>query len=264
MAGFARNGGDFRQICTMTGVSDRISPEQDPYLLSSRHEIVRLFRRMLDNGLLIQMQGRLHTISVVTTLLDIDQKADLLIVDAAPQATMNQALLDAGRASFDVMVDQVKVQFIGEPLKGIVFEGRPALAMPIPPSIRRIQRRGSFRVQVPISNPATCTLVLRPTPITVALHDISSTGVALANPQSELDLQIGMFLRDCTLLLPETGRLRVNLQVVREQELELANGKRVRHVGAAFVDLRGPEETSVQNYIFGLERMMIARKRGLV
>lgn len=247
----------------MSGVSDSISPEQDPYLLTSRHEILHLFRRMLDNGLLIQMKGRQHTTSTVTTLLDIDAKADRLLVDCAPQALINQALLDDGKASFEVLVEQVKVQFMGDPLVQGAFEGRSALAMPLPASVRRIQRRNSYRVQVPVSNPATCTLAIRPTPMTLALHDISSTGLALLLPRPELELSVGTMLHSCTLFLPDVGRMEANLQVVREEERELPNGKRVRHIGATFVDLRGNNQNLVQNYIFGLERQMIARKRGL-
>lgn len=247
----------------MSGVPDSISPEQDPYLLTSRHEILHLFRRMLDNGLLIQMKGRQLTTSTVTTLLDIDPKAELLVVDCAPQALINQALLDDGKASFEVLVDQVKVQFVGEPLLSATFEGRAALTLPLPATVRRIQRRGSYRVQVPVSNPATCTLAMRPTPMTLALYDISSTGLALLMTRPELELSVGSVLHSCTLFLPDIGRMEANLQIVREEERELPNGKRVRHVGATFIDLRGNGQNLVQNYIFGLERQMIARKRGL-
>ncbi len=247
----------------MSGVSDHSSPEQDPYLLTSRHEILHLFRRMLDKGLLIQMKGRRYTVSAVTTLLDIDAKADRLVVDSAPQAAINQALLGEGRISFEVLVEQVKVQFVGEPLQAVTYEGRPALSMPVPASVRRIQRRGNYRVQVPVANPATCTLAQRPTPLTLALHDISASGLALLLPQPEVKLPVGAMLRDATLLLPGVGRMQADLQVVREEEHELANGKRVRHVGATFVGLRGSGQNLLQSYIFGLERQMIARKRGL-
>jgi len=247
----------------MSGVSDPPSSEQDPFLLTSRHEILHLFRRMQDNGLLIQMKGRLHTISTVTTLLDIDARAGRLVVDCAPVASINQGFLDDGKANFEVLVEQVKVQFVGKPLQAAQFEGRPALALPLPESVRRIQRRGSYRVQVPVSNPAMCTLAMRPTPLTLALHDLSASGLALLLSRPEIHLPIGSMLRNATLTLPGVGRMQADLQVVREEEHELANGKRVRHVGAAFVGLAGGEQNLLQNYIFGLERQMIARKRGL-
>jgi len=248
---------------TMPGASNLLPPDQDPYLLSSRHEIVHLFRRMLEGGLLMQMKGRLHTTSTVTTLLHIDLKAEALIVDCAPQALINQALIDDGKASFEVLVDQVKVQFSGAPLQTTLFEGRPALMMPLPSTVRRIQRRGSYRVQVPVSNPATCTLALRPTAITLALHDISASGLALLLARPDIELSVGSILHGCTLFLPDVGRLSTNVQIVRQEERELPNGKRVRHVGGAFVDLRGSGESLLQSYIFSLERQMIARKRGL-
>jgi c-di-GMP-binding flagellar brake protein YcgR len=248
---------------TDTPALETAALETDPYLLTARLEILRLFRSMQENGLLIQMQGRLETSSALTTLLKIDDQADVLILDAAPRDQVNQALVNDGKVKFEVWVDQVKVKFVGGPVQLVMFDGRPALSLPLPASVRRIQQRGSFRAQVPVVNPATCVVPLVSRNLTLTLHDISATGLAMLMPALEAELAVGTVLRDCTLDLPDIGRIQVDLQIKREVVRQHPSGKRVRQIGAAFVEPSGNGQRRVQNYISRLERQRLARKRGL-
>lgn len=237
--------------------------EHDPHRISSRYEMLRLLRRMLDDGLLIQMQGPHPHISVVTTLMDIDLDAEHLIIDCASHDAINQQFLEAGTADFETSIDQVKVQFSTDHITATYFEGKPALSIDLPEFIRRIQRREFFRVPVPVSNPATCALMLSHPPIVFDLYDISVGGVALLDKNRQVNFRLGMLLHDCTLHLPDVGTITVTLQITRERELLLPSGTPIRHIGAAFVGLQGVAENQVQTYTTRLERQLIAKERGL-
>lgn len=237
--------------------------EHDPHRIDSRYEMLRLLRRMLDDRLLIQMQGPHPHISVVTTLLDIDLDTEHLVIDCATHESINQQFLEGGHADFETSIDHVKVQFSTDQITATYFEGKPALSIALPEHIRRIQRREYFRVPVPVSNPATCALMLSKPPVVFDLYDISVGGVALLDKQRHINFRVGMMLHDCTLYLPDVGTLTVTLQVTRERELLLPSGTPIRHVGAAFVGLHGAAQNLVQNYTSRLERQLIARERGL-
>lgn len=237
--------------------------EHDPHRIGSRYEMLRLLRRMLDDGLLIQMQGPHPQISVVTTMLDIDLDAEHLIVDCASHDAINQQFLDAGTADFETSIDHVKVQFSTDQITSTYFEGKPALCLALPEFMRRIQRREFFRVPVPVTNPATCALMLTQPPVVFDLYDISVGGVALLDKNRRINFRVGMMLHDCTLHLPDIGTITATLQVTRERELLLPSGTPIRHIGAAFVNLQGAAENLVQTYTTRLERQLIAKERGL-
>lgn len=237
--------------------------EHDPYHLSSRYEINRIFRRILEDGILVRMQAKGSPAAVVTTLLAMDVNANRLIIDTASHEHINDALLRSGAASFETVIDQIKVQFSVDDIQPCTFETKPALHIPIPSAIRRIQRREFFRVRTPVNNPAICTVNAGGLAQAFDVYDISAGGISLLDTDLSTDFQMGAVLDHCSLLLPPTTTLTVALQVMRIQAHQLASGREVRKLGCAFMHLSGSEQTHIQQYSTQLERLLIARDRGL-
>lgn len=145
-------------------------------------------------------------------------------------------------------------------------DGRPALRALFPDSINRIQRREYYRVEIPVSNRAICTI---PTPenketkqVSLEIKDISVGGISVLDNNRALDNTLHTLFRACKLDLPEAGTVVTDLQIVRSQDETLANGKPSRSLGLAFINLSNPMNFIIQQYIGKLERKLNAKRRG--
>lgn len=205
--------------------------------------------------------------SIMTTVLYVDTDAERVIVDCSPEPELNQRLIEANTVAFDTQLDQVSIQFVGRQLEAATYGGLPALAFPYPETIRRVQRREFYRVEIPVSEPASCTLVLA-TPgksvrrVVVKMKDISAGGLALLDMDNVLPREAGVRLDRAVLTLPEVGDVTVDLEILRVHTIVLANKKQIVELGCQFIDPPNAASLLVQNYIGRLERRLNARRQG--
>lgn len=235
----------------------------DPYRINSIQEIDQILLQILEQGILLRMHGGNPQHAVITTLIDIDFDSETLIIDSAAQQTMNQQLVDREQAFFEAVVDHVSIEFSVSPISHTTYDQRPALSGPIPHSLRRLQRRNSFRIQSSVTNPATCTLMIKDDAITFPIFDISASGLSFLDEKQIVEAHKGKIFANTQLHLPGIGHVAVDLQIVRQQNHYLASGKGIPRFGCAFFALKGPEQIRIQNYINQEERAQIAKDRGL-
>lgn len=246
-----------------TAVSD-----DDPFLIQSELEILSLLRSIQRRATLLRMYMRGNPDqSVMTTLLELDDSTQRVIVDCSPDPDLNARLLKARALVFDTQLNQVNINFTGEGLESCIHDGRPAFSLPYPKALRRIQRREFYRVEIPLGEPASCELTITeggkaPRHIVVRLKDISAGGVALLDTDELLPHQSGTFFKNAKLTLPESGEATVNLTVHRVHRQVLPNKKEIVELGCAFTDIPKPTSMLVQNYIGRLERRLNAQRHG--
>lgn len=235
----------------------------DPYKIDSIQEVDKILLQLLHQGVLLRMHnGNAHH-SVITALLDLDFDHDTIVIDSAAQQTINEQLLASETAYFEAILDNVSIKFQVSPLRTTSFEDRPALAGALPNFLYRIQRRETFRVRPTLGNTAHCAITLHGQVHTFDVYDISSTGLALIDPNGLLTDHIQQTLPDCELTLPHIGVVTVDLQLVRTQSQLLSTGKKRPLVGCAFSHIEANPQTRIQNFIMAEERLQIARDRGL-
>lgn len=240
----------------------------DPTLVTSPLEITQILEVLRDQNTLISVHidGGAHTI--ITTLLDIDERQGSIVMDAAREPRINNRAAHADEMHFSAALDRIQVRFSTGPAALAQYEGKPALRFGIPNTMRRIQRREFYRVATPTNGPAQCTVCLAPslqddTTITLNLKDISAGGVALIDNSKQLDVTMGTVYNDCVVTLPEVGTITVTLRVVQAFDNTLHNEKAVRYVGCAFVNPNGVTTNTVQRYIGLLERKLGAKRFGV-
>lgn len=246
--------------CIMTSSSH--SHDDDPYQIQSKFEILRILRAIESGGLLLHMEADNGEAGFVTTILDIDLDNNTIVIDTANKEAQTRSLLQSEQANFETSLDKIKVSFKAPSPEVTSFEGQPALAIPIPESIRRLQRREYFRVNVPLSEPAMVTLRLNNQSQSFRLHDISGGGLSLVDESLDFPEPIGTHHTESLLELPDAGSFLVALQVARTETQTLPTGKQIQRLGCTFIDLPGSTQTAVQNYIARLERQQIAKQRG--
>lgn len=243
-------------------------PDDDPFLITSDLEIRSVLRSIQRSASLVRMYARGNPDqSIMTTILDLDDEAQSLIVDCSPNDELNDSLVRAPGVVFDTQVDHVSIHFTGQNLTRTTHDGLPAISLPYPEAVRRLQRREFYRVDIPMGEPLSCVVPciepgkpLRRTEIRV--KDLSIGGLALVDGDSQLPHQPGMTFKNVVLRLPETGELTVDLVVLRVHVSELPNKKEIVELGCRFEGLSNADETLIQHYIGRLERRLNAKRRG--
>jgi len=240
-----------------------------PYRVFSRREIISLLRSIRDRNQLVSMMISGGAEAVVTSVLDIDEEQNLVVVDCAPSNMLNEKILSSKRINFETVLDQIRILFHTEEIDRCTYDGLPALCFPIPESLIRLQRREFYRVATPVANPVRCMI---PVPdedgeniviVTTTLQNISAGGIAIVDEKKLLDNTIGVVYKDCKLDLPGAPPITITLQIRNSQDLTLTSGKAIRRIGCMFVNLPQAQLASVQRYITKLERERNARMTGM-
>jgi len=246
---------------------------EDPLLITSRLEIAGLLRTLMDENALINVRAHKDSPTVITTLLDIDDRQDVFVISAALEQDFNESAVDAEAIEFEVVQDKTQIKFTCAFATPCQHDCSPALRLAMPTSLRRIQRREFYRVGIPVNQPARCTMALparmafsatsskRPT-VTLDLKDISVGGISLIDNDKKLNVASDTLYPDCYIVLPEAGAITTTLRVVRAFDETVSSVDTVRFVGCAFVNLPSSMTTTVQRYVALLERKLNARRFG--
>jgi c-di-GMP-binding flagellar brake protein YcgR len=241
---------------------------QSPFQVDSRREIIALLRGLKDSSQFISMMINGATEIFITSVLDLDDVNNMLIIDSAPGQLPNQRIIEAPSVHFEGLLDKISIQFSSSSIQSTIFEGRPALKLAIPASMIRLQRREYYRINTPLSNPIRCTVQLdNDSPfesVQLSLVDISCGGIALLDDRRILDNTIGKIYQDCKVDLPNTGPISLTLQIRSSQDLILLNGKTNRRLGCQFINLSSGVLAGVQRYIMKLERERNAKLSGRI
>ncbi len=101
--------------------------------------------------------------TLLTALIDVDLKDDVIAFDSSPSEKLNAKLLALRSVKFSTVFNGVQVAFTGTSVKKGKFSGYDAFVMPFPTSLYWFDRRGAFRVPAPTTmHVATCTMTIPP------------------------------------------------------------------------------------------------------
>ncbi|NYT66292.1 flagellar brake protein [Alcaligenaceae bacterium] len=235
----------------------------DTYLISSYLEMRSLLRAVQTQGTLLRMHTTNHALALVTTLLEIDDDTQSIIVDNSSEEAFNRRLVQANSISFETTLDKVRIVFTTAGAQACLHQQRPAFRLPFPENMERVQRREFYRVDAPAIMPPLVAFTLpNGRNHNLAIKDISAGGLSVIDDAKVLDNTIGTMYRNCTISLPDNRQLTTDLQIKRSDDITLSNGRKACIVGCQFINLPSPMHIQVQNYIGRLERKMNARTRG--
>jgi c-di-GMP-binding flagellar brake protein YcgR len=256
----------FDKNSTMTLASEYDQDDDmEPFRVRSRREIISLLRHISERNQLVRMVINHGADTVVTSILDVDESDNSVMLDCAPTATMNHRVLESETFSFETVLDSIRILFTSSEVGSILYDNLPAFVIPLPESMVRLQRREYYRVPTPLTTPVRCTVPVRIADeikrVTTTLHNISGGGISIVDENQSIDATFGRVYDNCTIDLPG-GPIAVSLQIRNLLELTLTNGKNIRRLGCRFVNPSHGVLAAVQKYITKLERDQNARVTG--
>lgn len=233
----------------------------DPFLIRNPLEIEQWLNQVLSHQALLQIADMQGQAGFLTTLIDINPAEQLMFIDAAQEPQLNEQLVQSGQLLLTTHINRIPLQIPAINLQYARDRQGGFLYCPIPQTIRRLQRRSSFRVEVPKIPPALCTVAHEHGQLQLVIDNISATGVAVVSPDLALPLDRGFYLPESVLELPQTEPFVVDMLIVRTQDLS-KNNKNMRLFGCTFQNLNPHTERSLQNYVFTLQRIEASRHKG--
>ena len=266
-------------------VDDRIlasleEDELEEFLLRGHRQIRRLLHELVSNHALISVHLLPGGISFLSTILTLSDDEDWVFLDTSSDEIIYRRCLQAERLFCVTQLNKIRIQFRLTNAIEAPLDGRPALAAPVPDEILRLQRRDTFRLQVPLSHHLKCVL---PAPenddddengsdsengqyqknqkkyFELPVIDISAGGLSIEIPFNKTAPVVGDQINGCCLKL-SSNLINVNLEVRNQSRRFLANGKEVLRLGCSFVSLPIQTSNQIQRYIYQIEREMRAHE----
>lgn len=240
----------------------------DRFALSDPLQIRTLLGRMVDQRSLIDAPLPGNGPSLLTSILEVDESRERLVLDTSPDPAVERLLLAQPSLQFSSRIDRVDIRFECGPLQRIEWERLPAYSAPIPATVRYMQRREYFRIAVPAAQPVYCQLGAHadadspPRELRTRVHDISAGGLSLLVPMGEeASMAPGTLFATCRLLLPDSQPVMVGLRVRRLFRAGHRAAGSKGCAGCEYLKLSPAAETAIQRYMMRLERERIARER---
>lgn len=233
------------------------SEEDDQYLITSAKEIEFILHNIAQNGTRCALYYSDTDDFILTTLLAVD--ASGLWLELSQHHQLNAQVATSRKLIFVGTHYQVKVQFVAATVREEFWQGQPALFIPFPLGLHRLQRREYFRLITPVLNPLHCVIpearpVASPPPLDVTIMDISGGGVGLTCEEHHTALAPGQVYRNCRIGLPDIGELVGTIEVRNIVVLNMPSGQTMRRAGCAFRDLDGAAEILLQRYVTAMQR----------
>ena len=229
------------------------------FTVHSSTEILFLLRAIQKRNLLVNLDLPGSRQIVVTSIIGVNKSDKTLILDSARGDALNHELMSGKGAEFIAQLDGVSITFSTGPVALCEYEKMPALRIPIPKSLVRLQRREHFRVPLPIARPVKCIVPSEseddPEPISAHIVDIGCGGIAIAESGGRLGTESGKILPNCRLLLPETDVIITSLEVRNSAQIRLLNGAFQTRLGCKFIDLPNEMAATLQRFVMNIERI---------
>lgn len=238
------------------------------YQVRSRREIISLLRAVGHRNQLVRMQANQAADSVVTSILEVDDAAGVVIIDCAPSALTNERVLASDDIAFETVLENIRILFFASQIESCMHDDRPAFYIAIPDLLIRLQRREHYRVATLVSSPVRCTITVSAAEedagakAVLPIYNISGGGIAVIDEKKQLPAAIGTVFEKCRIDFPGSP-VEVTLQLMNFHDITLSNGKSTRRFGLMFVDLPNATVAAIQRYITKLEREQNARATGM-
>jgi len=232
--------------------------EENEHGIVSTREIVSILKHIAENATRVALYYVDGNYFVLTTLLGVKESG--LWLEQTTSERDNRRILESDDLIFVSTHLDVKVQFVAKQARSMEYQGYAAFFLPLPKCIYRLQRRDSFRIDIPPTKPLHCIIPLGEShpgqSCEVNLMDISAGGMklTLAYDESDIELAQGQTYENCLIKLPDLGTISVTIKVMSLFSLSTKSGHTIKRAGCQFVKLGTASDILLQRYINSMQR----------
>lgn len=229
----------------------------EQFRVAGKVEILRMMEQLAEHHELLCIYVDATDRFGLSSVLAVTERS--LVLDMPSNALRNE-IVAASQLYCVSSLQRVKLQFDADAPSEIEWQGQPALEVPLPQSVLRIQRRDYYRLTVPLGQPLSCFFPAgHGEEFEVSLVDISVGGIGILGYVPGLRLTAGTVYHGVRIELPEAGTVVGDIEIRSSYTVTLKNGIKTVRTGGQFINLPGPMQSLVQRYITRVERERIAR-----
>lgn len=230
--------------------------EENEHGIISVKEIVSILKHIAENATQVALYYADGNYFVLSTLLGVNEKG--LWLEQSTNERDNKRILESDDLILVSTHLDVKVQFSAKQAHSMEYQGYSAFHLPLPKCIYRLQRRESFRLEIPSTKPLRCTIPVGEPgavqPREVSLMDISTGGMKLTYPEGDVELVQGQSYENCQIKLPDMGTVSVTMIVRGISSLPTKSGHNIKRAGCQFVNLSTASNILLQRYVNSMQR----------
>lgn len=244
-----------------TYLEDLTPEEEEKFRINNRIDILYILRKIMRKNMLITFYFDQSNRFILTSILDVDDKTNEVIIDCGNDLELNKQALESIELIFITSLDRIKIEFTSNKIKEIEFEDRYVFAVKLPTSLIRIQRRDHYRIPTPIIAPIKCVVPVSDQHASIkaeiTLIDISCGGIGVIDHHPVISFEPGIIHHNCRIDLPEIGCVFATIQVKNTYEMTMKNGKTCKRAGCEFINLPLEMEAMIQRYVTMKEQSRI-------
>lgn len=205
--------------------------------------------------------------AIVSSVLEVQRDANLLIFDVARDPEQNRALFASRTLSFVTELDAVQIAFETSAASLVTFVDGPAAIVEMPTAVVRLQRREWFRAALPVRPLIRCTVLDgHGNAVPGQAIDLSRAGAALIVDDPAGEVAEPGTEHELILALPDVGRLELDatLRTVTPSGLDQGNATSKTRMGFRFESVPAATANRIQRYVQHLEvtQLRVLRRRG--
>lgn len=229
--------------------------DHDRFLLRSEAEIRAQLIKLSKKPDIITAYFNNGSNFILTAVLGVVKDRNLVVLDVGPDDETTRKAIASNRLVCTTKNMGVPVKFTVENLQSAKYQGKPAIAAPLPESLYRLQRREFFRVQLPRINAPTCEIPLgeEHDSVTLNIIDISVGGLCLLAPEDQFRPAMRDVYENCLVRLPDFGELTVDIEIRNQGTFYTNKNETIPRIGAAFINLTMQNNLYLQRYIYHLQ-----------
>lgn len=225
--------------------------EDNRFLVHSKKEIQFILHAIAQKGARVALYYDEGNSFILTTLLGVDEQG--IWLEPSLNSRDNLRLIQSKKIIFISSHHQIKVQFVAHRAEPVQYKQVPAIYLPLPDTLMRIQRRDYYRLVTPAANPLKCIIPAQHAHVSqkreMVIMDISGGGIALVCETEDTELIPGKIYSDCKIHLPDNTTIIATIEVRNSFSITSQTGHIRKRVGCRFVNLDGKMEIRLQRYI---------------
>jgi c-di-GMP-binding flagellar brake protein YcgR len=237
---------------------ERLPDEQErDCRVTSARQILSLLRNLSEEGSRTALYFDGANDFIMTSLLDVGEKG--LWVEQGTDMPKNRRIAESKEIILVSSLNQVKIQFSVNGARMVTHQDYPAFYLPLPASLRRIQRREYFRLMSPLSERLHCVMPINKPQaggrIEIPVMDISGGGVRLFYTENDIEFEPEKAYAGCQINLPEVGKIDVTIIVKNLVVMSPKPGQTIKRVGCEFKNLDNASSILLQRYVTKMQRV---------
>lgn len=229
------------------------SGPQPPKILSAPAEIYGSLKTLNNHNIPLKIRCAGRDQPFLSYVVAVDRDNNSIALDELVPESGGQALLAGDRIHVEAMIDGVRLNWSHQQ-KAVAaqLDGNKCYWLKFPEEIRYHQRRGTFRANVLVDQPATIQISAPGLnkPLEAKLLDISATGCKIRFESLDVELKPGQLFDDCHLNTP-VGKLKVSVEIRHIQQKEQQTSA---FVGLRFHSMEGITQRNIERFVYQLQR----------